>query len=123
MAGRLTHDSIVIGHFRAPALVLDFQIFEDGKPQTLSNFISVNIPVQRGQQPLFTSRTIDPDVHTVHITTSLTADAGRVVFRNEEDRSTADLRGKPGGFDIEVVLNGFRHSKRRASQTLPALKR
>ena len=42
----------------------DFQIFEDGKPQTLSNFVSVDIPVERSQQPLFTSRPIEPDVQT-----------------------------------------------------------
>ncbi len=37
-------------------------------------------------------------VHKVDITTTLTADEGRVVFKNEEERSTADLAGKPGGF-------------------------
>jgi len=42
----------------------DFQIFEDGKPQTLSNFVSVDIPVERGQQPLFASQPIEPDVQT-----------------------------------------------------------
>jgi VWFA-related protein len=42
----------------------DFQIFEDGKPQTLSNFVSVDIPVERSQQPLFTSQPIEPDVQT-----------------------------------------------------------
>src|SRR4029077_1848079 len=42
----------------------DFQVFEDGKPQTLSNFVSVDIPVERVQQPLFTNRPIEPDVQT-----------------------------------------------------------
>jgi VWFA-related protein len=42
----------------------DFQIFEDGKPQTLSNFVSVDIPVERSQQPLFASQPIEPDVQT-----------------------------------------------------------
>ncbi len=42
----------------------DFQIFEDGKAQTISNFAPVDIPVERGQQPLFTSRPIDPDVQS-----------------------------------------------------------
>lgn len=42
----------------------DFQIFEDGKPQPLSNFVPIVIPVERGQQPLFTSRTVEPDVQT-----------------------------------------------------------
>jgi hypothetical protein len=43
-------------------------------------------------------------VHKVDITTSLTADDGRVVFKNEEERSTADLEGKPGGFGIGTTL-------------------
>jgi len=42
----------------------DFQIFEDGKPQTLSNFVSVDIPVERGQQPLFASQPVEPDVQS-----------------------------------------------------------
>lgn len=42
----------------------DFQIFEDGKPQTLSNFVPIVIPVERGQQPLFTSQPVEPDVQS-----------------------------------------------------------
>ena len=43
----------------------DFQIFEDGKPQTLSNFVPVVIPVERNEQALFTlSKPIDPDVQS-----------------------------------------------------------
>ena len=38
------------------------------------------------------------NVHTVDITATLTADEGRVVFKNAEERSTADLAGKKGGF-------------------------
>jgi VWFA-related protein len=44
-------------------------------------------------------------VHKVDITTSLTADAGRVVFKNEEERSTEDLGGKPGGFGVGTTLS------------------
>jgi hypothetical protein len=43
-------------------------------------------------------------VHKVDITTSLTADDGRVVFKNDEERSTADLEGKAGGFGIGTTL-------------------
>ena len=43
-------------------------------------------------------------VHKVDITTSLIADSGRVVFKNDEERSTADLEGKPGGFGIGTTL-------------------
>jgi VWFA-related protein len=44
-------------------------------------------------------------VHKVDITMSLTADAGRVVFKNEEERSTDDLGGKPGGFGFGTTLS------------------
>ena len=44
-------------------------------------------------------------VHKVDITMSLTADAGRVVFKNEEERSTEDLGGKPGGFGVGTTLS------------------
>ena len=40
----------------------DFQIFEDGKPQALSNFVSVDIPVERSEQALFTKQLVEPDV-------------------------------------------------------------
>jgi hypothetical protein len=43
-------------------------------------------------------------VHTVDITTTLTADEGRVVFKNAEERSTADLAGKRGGFGYGSTL-------------------
>jgi VWFA-related protein len=42
----------------------DFQIFEDGKPQTVVNFGIVDIPVERGERPLFASAPIEPDVRT-----------------------------------------------------------
>ena len=40
----------------------DFQIFEDGKPQTISTFSIVDIPVERSQRPLFAAAPIEPDV-------------------------------------------------------------
>jgi VWFA-related protein len=40
----------------------DFQVFEDGKPQTIANFVPIDIPIERGQQPLFASQPIAPDV-------------------------------------------------------------
>ncbi len=42
----------------------DFQIFEDGKPQTIANFVPVDIPVERATQPFFATHTIEPDVRT-----------------------------------------------------------
>ena len=40
----------------------DFQVFEDGKPQTIANFVPIDIPVEQSQQPLFATQPIDPDV-------------------------------------------------------------
>jgi VWFA-related protein len=40
----------------------DFQLFEDGKAQTIANFVPIDIPVERGEQPLFATQPIDPDV-------------------------------------------------------------
>lgn len=40
----------------------DFQIFEDGKPQTISTFSIVDIPVERLQRPLYAPTPIEPDV-------------------------------------------------------------
>src|SRR6266576_7333601 len=42
----------------------DFQIFEDGKPQPISTFAVVDIPVERAQRPLGASDAIEPDVKT-----------------------------------------------------------
>ena len=42
----------------------DFQILEDGKPQTLSAFSMVNIPMERPDPPLFAKAAIPPDVAT-----------------------------------------------------------
>jgi len=42
----------------------DFQIFEDGKPQTITNFAPVDIPVEEGVRPLFAKGAIEPDVQS-----------------------------------------------------------
>ncbi|MBZ5560241.1 MAG: VWA domain-containing protein [Acidobacteriia bacterium] len=42
----------------------DFQVLEDGKGQTITNFTHVDIPVERGDRPLFASEPIEPDVKT-----------------------------------------------------------
>lgn len=42
----------------------DFQVFEDGKPQTISAFSVVDIPIERGDRPLFASRPLEPDVQS-----------------------------------------------------------
>src|SRR5688500_7939587 len=40
----------------------DFEIFEDGKPQAISAFSIVDIPVERLQRPLYAPTPIEPDV-------------------------------------------------------------
>src|SRR4051812_37301384 len=40
----------------------DFQLFEDGKPQNISTFLVVDIPVERYERPLFAEQPIEPDV-------------------------------------------------------------
>ena len=42
----------------------DFQVLEDGKPQTITNFTLVDIPVERDDRPLFAASPIEPDVKT-----------------------------------------------------------
>ena len=42
----------------------DFQVFEDGKPQTINTFSVVDIPVEQAVRPLFAGREIEPDVQT-----------------------------------------------------------
>ncbi|MBM3820591.1 MAG: hypothetical protein FJW14_16460, partial [Acidimicrobiia bacterium] len=42
----------------------DFQILEDGRPQTISTFSMVNLPVERAERPLFADAPIEPDVRT-----------------------------------------------------------
>lgn len=41
----------------------DFQILEDGKPQQVTAFSLVNIPVERDDRPLFLARQVEPDVY------------------------------------------------------------
>ncbi len=42
----------------------DFQVLEDGKPQTISTFTLVDIPVERPDRPLYSETPIEPDVET-----------------------------------------------------------
>lgn len=42
----------------------DFQVLEDGKPQTLTAFSMVDIPIERADPPLFAKTAIPPDVAT-----------------------------------------------------------
>jgi len=40
----------------------DFQVLEDGKPQSINTFTLVNIPIDRPDRPLFQADPIEPDV-------------------------------------------------------------
>ena len=42
----------------------DFQVFEDRKPQAVSAFALVDIPIDRAVRPLFAAQPIEPDVKT-----------------------------------------------------------
>src|SRR5262249_35730571 len=42
----------------------DFQVFEDGKSQTINTFTTVDIPIERADRPLYTTVPIVPDVKT-----------------------------------------------------------
>ena len=42
----------------------DFEILEDGKPQTITSFALVNIPRLRAERPLFAANAIEPDVQS-----------------------------------------------------------
>ena len=44
--------------------VEDFEVFEDGKPQTVTSFALVNIPIERSDRPLGAPAPIEPDVQT-----------------------------------------------------------
>ena len=50
------------GNFAADLKKEDFQVFEDGKPQALSIFTPVEIPIERVDPPLFAKAAIRPDV-------------------------------------------------------------
>ena len=52
------------GRFVADLTKEDFRVFEDGKPQSVSTFSLVNIPVERADRPLFAAQPIEPDVES-----------------------------------------------------------
>ena len=42
----------------------DFQVLEDGKPQTINTFTFVDIPIERADRPLYSATPLEPDVRT-----------------------------------------------------------
>lgn len=61
----------------------DFQVLEDGKPQKVTAFSVVNLPVERAERPLFASRPIERDVAT-----NLTGIDGRIYLVVLDDLHT-----------------------------------
>ena len=75
------------GKFRSDLTASDFQVLEDGKPQRVTAFSLVNIPVERPERPLFASKPIEPDVRT-----NLQAADGRIYLIVLDDLHTHPLR-------------------------------
>lgn len=67
----------------------DFEVLEDGRPQKVSAFSLVNIPVERVQRPLFASRPIEPDVRN-----NLQGADGRIYLLVLDDLHTTALRSQ-----------------------------
>jgi VWFA-related protein len=65
----------------------EFELFEDGKPQKVSAFSLVNIPVERVERPLFASRPVEPDVRN-----NLQGADGRIYLIVLDDLHTNALR-------------------------------
>src|SRR4029077_11783691 len=42
----------------------DFQVLEDGKPQAITNFVPIDVPIERGERPLFAKAPVEPDVQS-----------------------------------------------------------
>jgi VWFA-related protein len=75
------------GNFVADLKPADFQVFEDGRPQKVTVFSLVNIPVERAARPLFASQPIEPDVRT-----NLESADGRIYLIVLDDLHTSALR-------------------------------
>ena len=65
----------------------DFQLFEDGKPQKVTIFSLLHLPVERAERPLFASKPIEPDVQT-----NLRTAEGRVYLIVLDDLHVHPLR-------------------------------
>ena len=75
------------GKFIAGLEASDFQIVEDGKPQKVTAFSMVNIPLERVERPLFASKPVERDVRN-----NLEAADGRIYVIVLDDLHTAPLR-------------------------------
>jgi VWFA-related protein len=77
------------GKFVGDLTANDFEVLEDGKPQKVTAFSLVNIPVERVPRPLFASRPIEPDVRN-----NLQGADGRIYLIVLDDLHTTALRSQ-----------------------------
>jgi VWFA-related protein len=97
----------------------DFQVLEDGKPQALTVFSMVDIPIERADPPLFSKTAIPPDVAT-----NRTPFEGRVFVLVMDDlntRFTLTARARAaarqfveryvGANDLVAVVNTSGHGR------------
>ena len=75
------------GKFIAGLKPEDFEVFEDGKPQKVTAFSLVNIPLERVERPLFASKPVEPDVRN-----NLQGADGRIYLIVLDDLHTNALR-------------------------------
>src|SRR5688572_1248833 len=77
------------GKFVSDLKAEDFEIFEDRRPQKVTAFSLVNIPVERQQRPLFASKPVEPDVRN-----NLQGADGRIYLLVLDDWHTTALRSQ-----------------------------
>ena len=77
------------GKFVTGLTQADFQVLEDGKPQQVTVFSLVNLPVERAPRPLFANKPIEPDVQN-----NVSGYNGRVYLIVLDDVHTAPLRSQ-----------------------------
>jgi len=85
-------DAVVVdrqGNFVRDLKRDDFQLLEDGKPQKISTYSFVNIPVERAEKPLFVKQPIEPEVQT-----NARGIDGRIYLLVLDDLHTAALRSE-----------------------------
>src|SRR5690606_1273532 len=87
----------------------------------------------RGDELAVYTEVYDNDVkqpHTVDVTITVTSEDGRAVFKTAEERQSAELGGRPGGYGVttRIPLKEFApgtylltvEAKSRASGNIPA---
>ncbi len=67
----------------------DFEVFEDRRPQKVTAFSLVNIPVERQERPLFASKPVEPDVRN-----NLQGADGRIYLLVLDELHTTALRSQ-----------------------------